>query len=438
MRSRSITLQLTLLFAAASTFILLAVGAVLGVLVNEHFVMLDVEELATRLGEVRVDDAKAGEVINATPAIVVPSSVVEKEPRTADHLGLGTPVQWKAGGRSFRGVAQRVAAKDADGYVTLVAATDISHHSAFMAVLWKVLWLSMAAGIAASVALGWIAARRGTAPIRGITRLAARVSAHRLGERLPSETLPAELVPLSNAFNEMLGRLEDSFRRLSDFSADLAHELRTPVTNVMTQTQVALSRARTADEYREVLYSNLEEFQQLARIVEDMLYLAKSEHSLELPARAPVDLREEALQLAEFFEALAAERGIRVELSGEATAIGDRLMLRRAIANLLSNALRHSASPGVVRIELASRDGVAVAAVENQGVDIPPDHLPRLFDRFYRVDRSRGRGDGGSGLGLAITKAIAQSHGGRVEVRSEGGITRFALSLPAPVAKTVA
>jgi two-component system, OmpR family, heavy metal sensor histidine kinase CusS len=429
MASRSLTLQLTLLFALASTAILVLLGAVLGVLVNEHFVMLDVEELDARARQVPLSGVAGGSVINATPEIRVPSGVAALVPRTVDGLGTTSPMQWTAGGRSFRAVAHR--ARVDTGRITVLAAIDISHHVAFMAMLWKVIGGSVAAGIASSVVLGWIAARRGTAPVREITRLAARVSAKRLDERLPTESLPPELVPLSRAFNEMLSRLEDSFRRLSDFSADLAHELRTPITNVMTQTQVVLSHARTAEEYREVLYSNLEEFQGLARVVEDMLFLAKSDNGLALPARTAVELGEEAAALAEFFEGLAAERAVRIECEGSAAATGDRLMVRRALANLISNAIRHSTPGRAVRIEL-SRDGaMASASVVNEGSDIPPEHQPRLFDRFYRVDRSRGRDDGGSGLGLTITRAIAMSHGGRVDVRSGGGSTRFTLLLPA-------
>ena len=428
--ARSITAQLTLLFALSSTAILLAVGVVLGVLVDEHFVMLDMDELEARVAKVATG-AAAGTVINATPEFTIPASVATLTPRTPDGLGATAAITWKDGARTLRGIAHRVAAGRAGDYVTVVAAVDSSHHVAFMAVLWKVMWASIAIGFAASVPLGWYAAHRGTAPIRDITQLAARVSAERLTERLPAESVPPELASLCSTFNDMLARLEESFRRLSDFSADLAHEMRTPITNAMTQTEVALSKARNSDEYREVLYSNLEEFSELSRIVRDMLLLAKTENALELPERVPVNMAHEADALVEFFDGVAQDRSVRVLREGEATAMGDRLMIRRALANLVSNALRHSDSGGEVRIVLSRHGGCADAAIENHGPNIPREHLARLFDRFYRVDAARRRGDGGSGLGLAITKAIAEAHRGTIAVRSEGGCTRFTLHLPA-------
>jgi two-component system heavy metal sensor histidine kinase CusS len=430
MRRHSITRQLTLLIAACSTSILLAIGAVLGVLVDEHFVVLDVEMLEGLVRQLR-GEFPAGTVVNATPDIAVPAIVPAGAPRTGDGLGTAAPVKWREAGRTYRGIAERRPASGG-GFFTVVAAVDTSHHDAFMTVLWKVLWGSALAGMALSLPLAWLAARHGMGPIREITALAARVSADRLGERIPDDRVPVELVAMCSTFNGMLARLEDSFRRLSEFSADLAHELRTPVTNVMTQTQVALSRVRGAEEYREVLYSNLEEFQELARIVEDMLFLAKSEHGAAMPRAERVDIGQEVEALADFFDAAALERGVALERSGAGVVVGDRAMIRRAIANLISNALRHTAPGGTVRIALSrSVEGMRDVTVENRGPDIAPQHIPRLFDRFYRVDAARRRGDGGSGLGLAITKAIAELHRGGVAVRSHGGLTAFTLSLPA-------
>jgi len=421
MRRRSITLQLTLLFAMSSTLILLAVGGVLAILIREHFEMEDVMELEARARLAESTAVSPGAVVNATPEIAFPAALPAARPRTADGLGTSPPVIWEAGGRTYRGIARRLAA--GQGPVTIVAALDMSHHIVFMAVFRRALWAAVFVGIAFSVPLGWIAARRGMAPLRQFTGLAARISADRLTERLGAEDVPVELTALSSSFNDMLGRLEDSFRRLSDFSSDLAHELRTPITNVMTQTQVSLSRPRSGDDYREVLYSNLEEFQRLARVVEEMLFLARSDHGLELPENAPVDLASETDALIEFFEVLAAERDVRLTRTGEATATGDRLMIRRALANLVSNAIRHAAAGSVVTVALSmGSDDTANVAVENPGADIP-------------ADPSRGPGDGGSGLGLAITKTIAEAHGGRIAVISRGGRTRFELSLPRRITK---
>ena len=252
---------------------------------------------------------------------------------------------------------------------------------------------------------------------------------------MPSAALPTELVDLAAAFNGMLARLEDSFRRLSEFSSDLAHELRTPVSSLMTQTHVALSRTRSADEYREVLYSNSEEYERLARMIADMLFLAKSDHGLLVPRGETVDLAAEVRELFEFYDALAEDRQISMALIGQGAVHGDRLMLRRAISNLLSNAIDHTPHGGRVNVCLEpAGDGGVRLSVENPGDGIAPEHLPRLFDRFYRVDPSRQRSTDGAGLGLAIAKAIAVAHRGTVRAVSADGLTRFEMLFPASAA----
>jgi two-component system heavy metal sensor histidine kinase CusS len=279
--------------------------------------------------------------------------------------------------------------------------------------------------------LGWVAARRGLAPLREISRSAAGITASRLDQRLAVASIPVELAEVAQTLNEMLARLEESFRRLSDFSSDLAHELRTPVSNLLTQTQVTLSRTRTLDEYQDVLASNAEEFERLSRTIADMLFLAKSDNELIVPHRERVDLAAEIASISEFYEALVEEKGISLTCSGSGVVHGDRLMLRRAIGNLLSNAVRHTPGKGRVTVQVNDVDnGWSVVSVENTGETIAPEHLTRLFDRFYRVDPSRHRFSEGAGLGLAITRSIAHAHGGEVRVRSESGTTVFEIRLP--------
>ena len=301
-----------------------------------------------------------------------------------------------------------------------------------MAAFYEILWLAIAAGILSTGLFGWVAARRGLAPIREMTNVAQSITASRLHDRLPKAALPMELVDLAAAFNGMLSRLEESFRRLSEFSSDLAHELRTPIGSLMTQTQVALSRTRSSDEYREVLYSNSEEYERLARMISDMLFLAKSDNGLIVPHSETVDLAIEVRKLFEFYDALAEDQGVRLELTGNGTVDAERLMIRRAISNLLSNAINHTPRGGCVsvRIEPAEDQGVRLS-VENPGAGIAEEHLSRLFDRFYRVDPSRQRSTDGAGLGLAITKSILAAHNGTVHVHSAGGLTRFDIAFPA-------
>jgi len=258
--------------------------------------------------------------------------------------------------------------------------------------------------------------------------VAASVSAHSLPQRLPQQHMPVELAELAQAFNAMLGRLDDGFQRLSAFSADIAHELRTPLSNLLTQTQVILTQPRPLEDYREALHSNLEELQWMAQLVNDMLYLAKADHGLLMPKRAPLALADEVDALLEFFALLAEDAQVSLIREGTAHTLGDRGMLRRALSNLLDNALRFTPAGGEVRVRMT--EGVTLT-VENSGEGIPPELLPKLFDRFYRADPARREGSSEhAGLGLAITQSIVRAHGGRIFCESEVGLTRFVIELP--------
>jgi two-component system heavy metal sensor histidine kinase CusS len=243
------------------------------------------------------------------------------------------------------------------------------------------------------------------------------------------DAVPAELAALVETMNAMLARLEESFLRLKDFSSDLAHELRTPISNLMTETQVALAQARSADEYREVLASNAEEYERLARMIGDMLFLAQADNGLLVPTRESVDLANEVRDLFDFFDALAEEKALRLSLSGDGKIMGDRLMLRRALANLLANAIRHTPAGGSVRVGIAATDSATTLEIENTGEPIPPEHLSRIFDRFYRVDPSRHRSNEGAGLGLAITRSIIEAHGGEITALSTANGVCFRIRL---------
>ncbi len=258
-----------------------------------------------------------------------------------------------------------------------------------------------------------------------------RVSADRLGERLPPDSIPQELAPLAAAFNDMLARLEDSFRRLSEFSSDLAHELRTPISNLMTQTQVALARARTADEYREILYSNLEEYERLSHMTSDMLFLAKARQRAHLDARRDhrSGRRGRAAACVLRGACRRARRPTRAHGARDAHApTGTCCVARSATCcRMRSTYATRRRDP---RDDQCRRSGQTELSVENPGTPIAPEQLPRLFDRFYRVDASR-RSDGeGAGLGLAIAKSIVEAHGGSIWASSADGTFRFAFTLP--------
>jgi two-component system heavy metal sensor histidine kinase CusS len=237
--------------------------------------------------------------------------------------------------------------------------------------------------------------------------------------------VPPELAELVVAFNAMLARLEESFQRLSDFSADLAHELRTPIHNLRMQTEVSLSKTRPVDEYRELLASNLEEYERLARIIADMLFLAKADHGLLIPHIEPLALHPLCERLIEYYGLLAEQ--IDLQLVGDRITLdGDRLMLERALGNLLSNAIHHTPPGGTITIRLSGGETQAEIAISNSGQPIPDNAMHRIFDRFVRLDANTE----GNGLGLAITRSIVQAHGGQIAVSTTGHSTTFAFTLP--------
>ena len=308
---------------------------------------------------------------------------------------------------------------------------DITHHQHFLQRMQHLIWMTVGLSALATALLGAWAARSGLRPLRRMSAIASGVSAHSLNARLPEESMPPELAEMAHSFNEMLGRLDDAFQRLSAFSADIAHELRTPLSNLLTHTQVTLTRPRPIEDYREALHSNLEELQWMAQLVNDMLYLAKADHGLLMPKRESLDLAAEADVLLEFFAPLAEDVRVTLRREGHGHMMGDRSMLRRALSNLLDNALRFTPADGEVRVKIIDLPKGLSLTVENSGDGISKDLLPRLFDRFYRVDPARHEGSSEhAGLGLAITQSIVSAHGGKIHCESENGWTRFVIELP--------
>jgi two-component system heavy metal sensor histidine kinase CusS len=282
---------------------------------------------------------------------------------------------------------------------------------------------------------GYQIARRGIRPVEEMAATARHISSTNLRERILPEGYPVELAYLADTFNKMLDRLEESFERISRFSADIAHDLRTPVNNIRGEAEVALARARTVDEYRDVLGSCLEEVVRLSDLIGDLLFLARAESPLTHLHRASVDVGELLGGVCEYYEASAAEGGISLTtaLAGEPViAELDRTLIQRAVGNLIANAVAHTPLGGAV--VLGANTEVAGIRIEvcDTGVGIPPEALPRVFDRFYRVDTSRSQTSGGTGLGLAIVQSIMVLHGGRAEITSQPGQgTRVTLHIPA-------
>ncbi|MFS7347223.1 Cu(+)/Ag(+) sensor histidine kinase [Rahnella inusitata] len=268
-------------------------------------------------------------------------------------------------------------------------------------------------------------------PLRNVSRKIKSISSENLDVRLDSDRVPIELEQLVISFNQMIERIEDVFTRQANFSADIAHEIRTPITNLVTQTEIVLSQTRTDEELKDVLYSNLEEYNRMAKMTSDMLFLAQADNNQLIPERAMIDLRSEVIKVFDFFEAWAEEREVSLNVEGSASRVeGDPLMLRRVINNLLSNAIRYTPKKMTVTVHIQEHNQWVDLIVENPGVPIPKEHLSRLFDRFYRVDPSRQRKSEGSGIGLAIVKSIVNAHKGKISVTSGTVSTCFIISLP--------
>ncbi|MCI4001476.1 Cu(+)/Ag(+) sensor histidine kinase [Dickeya dianthicola] len=279
-----------------------------------------------------------------------------------------------------------------------------------------------------------IAVRQGHIPLRNVSNAIKNITSENLDARLEPSRVPIELEQLVISFNHMIEKIEDVFTRQANFSADIAHEIRTPITNLVTQTEIALSQDRTQKELEDVLYSSLEEYNRMTKMVSDMLFLAQADNNQLIPDRVMFDLSTEVIKVFDFFEAWAEERNITLKFNGIPCLIeGDPQMFRRAINNLLSNALRYTPEGQVVTVSIRERESYFDLIVENPGKPIPEEHLPRLFDRFYRVDPSRQRKGEGSGIGLAIVKSIVAAHHGKVRVESDVHSTRFILSVPAVI-----
>lgn len=320
----------------------------------------------------------------------------------------------------------------AGGRVWLAVAHDVREQRAVLEAHGEAMLLALLLGATLAAAGGLWVVRAGLAPLARIARAAERISAERLDSRIRADDVPLEIAGLAQAFNAMLDRLDDSFRRLSDFSSDLAHELRTPANSLLGHAQVALSRPRAAAEYRAALEAVVEEGERMARIIRDMLFLARADDAAARLAKERLDLRAEVEAVSAYFDLLAQERGVRIACEGAAEVRAERGLARRAIGNLLSNALRHAPRGATVRATIRpGSDGAVALEVSNPGPGIPAEHLPRVFDRFYRVERGGGESAAGSGLGLAIVKSIMQLHGGSVQARSApGGLTTFRVEFP--------
>jgi len=280
-------------------------------------------------------------------------------------------------------------------------------------------------------ALGYVVIRRGLRPLRHMALEATKIHPASLSTRLSSDNAPQELQQLIYSFNDMLERLAEGYQRLTQFSADLAHEIRTPVGALMGHCQVALYQPRSTEEYETLLANNMEELERISRMVENILFLARATDARSVLTITSIDVSAEMTRIQEYFEGLAEEREMTLHSAGEGILYADAILFQRALSNLVANAVRyaHEGTPIVVRAE-AHASGMDIHVI-SQGDPIPPEKLGKLFDRFYRADASRSEGGSSSGLGLSIVQAIMALHQGSVRVVSSAeGETRFTLTFP--------
>lgn len=312
-----------------------------------------------------------------------------------------------------------------DQQLTLIAGKLLTEREQMLAAYRLKLWLALGAGMLLAFGLGWLVSQRGLRPVRELAQRTAAIDSQHLHLRLDEFQTTAELQALSQALNHMLARLESGFGQLSRFCEDLAHEMRTPLSNLMGHTQQTLQRERTVPVYEDLLVSNQEEYERLARMIDSMLFLARTEQAV--INHQPVDLHALGEQLCEYFEGMAEEREVTLRNEAHGTVLADPDLLRRALANLLANALRYGEVGQPITLSSRAVGAEVEVSVHNLGPAIGAEHVPHLFERFYRCDPSRAQPGDSGGLGLAIVRSIMQAHGGEVRVRSDEGSTVFSL-----------
>lgn len=438
----SISGRLTLMFAVATGLVSALAGVAIFMFqtlelrrhqaeeLNARFEI--VEAMVLRLGEVAKWPMLADKLTSFTPADdSIRYRVESADPRFV--YGAAWPADAKIQGgreglgyvrfdqRRFMTLSKVVAPHRERPAVRLTIAADTAPFDASGLVLGVGVLAVSLLTVAVVSLLGRRIARSGLAPVDRLSRHAAALNPDDLSLRMPTQALPAELKGLMAAFNGALDRLQHAYVRLSAFNADVAHELRTPLSNLIGQTQVALSRTRQADELEEVLHSNLEELERLRTIINDMLFLARADQGAMAANLATASLAGLVRKTADFLDVLFEEAGVTLRVVGDATLAVEESLLARALTNLLDNAIRHGAGPGLVTVTIEDHGEEVCIGVRNRGAPIQEIHLTRLFDRFYRPDPARENSGDSHGLGLAVVKAVASMHGGSVFARCENG-----------------
>ena len=377
--------------------------------------------------------APDGKVLAVTPGFneVVPSTAVFSEVVGADEI----PGRWQLAcvsapsGELFL-LAAKVRQSGELPELLYQVVLNGGHMDEWLTNYNRMLGVFIAIATLASAVFGRLVARSGLAPLRNITQSVQQVTATGLTERLGVKPWPAELATLAREFDRMLERLDDSFNRLSQFTADAAHEFRTPLNNLTGATSLLLSRERPVEEHRAALEAHLEQYERLNRMIESLLFLARADGKTAALELHPLSVGPLVLDVMEFFAALAEAGGLTLTTTGAATLDADESLLRMALINLIANSVRFTPPGGTVTIAITQAEtGSTLLTITDTGCGIAPEHLSRIFDRFYRVDTARS--SGGAGLGLALVQTIMQLHRGSVTATSQVGCgTTFQLVFP--------
>lgn len=456
MRSRSIAWRLALAFALVCALVLSAIGVFLYRSLASEIAYRDDLALLGRLEQVRalLADSDSLDALQARPRLYQNmlgnldslllvrradgSSVIAINPRQRDLPTLSAipreqPPQrrdvltWQASDGAELALLSGEAQGPNGEPLTVIAGKVLSEREQMLASYRLRLYLAVGLGALLAFALGLLLLRRGLQPLRQLSEAVRGIDLRSLDQRLPANGTPAELLEPVQALNGMLARLDDSVQRLSQFSADLAHEIRTPLHTLLASNGQALNHPRSTEEYQDVLASNMEEFERLKRMAENLMFLARAEQAERALNLQTLDLHSVGSELCDYFEALADDREVRLDNQLHGELLADQQLLQRALGNLLANAVRHADRGSVITMNRRDEPGECWLQVHNHGPAIAQEHLSKLFDRFYRVDPSRAEPGDSGGLGLAIVQSIMQLHGGQVRVSSGADGTIFEL-----------
>lgn len=436
--------QLVLMFVGTTLLIYFSLAVVLQYAIDRHFYAQDYSHLLSKYNAITKSDlqnpqtllsaianspaylwlVKDGKIIDQNSTITFPS----KQLIRANLQGVNSKkaIEW-----SEKSLRIRAFSFPINNSYLLVIGISINHHYKLLSELRLILFWSMGLALIASAAYSIIIVNKGLRPISTLNQHIRKIAPNRLGIRVPLDDLPSELQILAATHNKMLDRLESGFDRLSEFSSDIAHELRTPLSNISTQNQVILSMPRSKEEYQETIASNLEELNRIIKTINDVLYIAKAENSLIHRNDEWLSVRGEVDRIVDYFSILGDEHDLMIETSGQAELCIDKNMFERALNNLLSNAIRHAQIGSTIKVDIASQANQVSVTVSNLGEPIPSEAILHLFDRFYRADKSRQyTGSVGAGLGLSITQSIVHAYQGEIHVQFEQGYTSFIMVFP--------